>query len=1598
MKERDSIARVDVAAAGPPPLAGPKRGTGALIGDKLVLTALHVVADRAQDPPELYAAPIRLTFPGKTVRAEVVPGMWSRTDDWVLLRCEEDPGVAPLPLHELDADRRGIAWETFGFPDLMPEGMHLDGTIKMVEGKYQNAVAIQLSCDILTGTHDVKMDGISGAPVLVAGAVVGVLRSGLMRPDDRTIKAATIYACPAKLVLDGPTGDLPLRLRNPRRRLSLSPGDRPAHPYLGLAAYKEAHAEIFFGRGQQICDLYGKLRAPNARPILLLYGQSGVGKSSLLEAGLIPQFRSSHDVLSVRRDPDLGLRASFEAAIQQSGYARRERAARPLLVIVDQVEQAYTSADAAQNPDAELDDLVQAIAELFDAATPKAPVQLVLGFRIEWLGQILARLDAKNLAYDRYPLNRIDREGILEVVRLGYDDRLRKHYGLEIKEDVADEIAGDLLNPDLDSPVAPTLQLLMRHLWDEARTEATGESIEIRLDRYTALRQKGIHLARFLDRAIEGLPPEHQPHVGSGLVEDLLREHVTVHPAAASARTCSRGDLEDLYANIKPKAFAGLLRALQQSYVLTILPASSVAPEPRTRLAHDTLAPLVLTRWRESQAPGPRARRLLEALAGEWKDENKQGRTLDEIDLGQVSEGLAGMRALEPAEERLLEASRRAIRRKEQEAEQRMRRDRALKTGATMSATGMALFGIFALWQGCEAQRAGESAVTRSLQGNASFLMAQGGTNLQTAALLAAEGLKREWSPEGDATARSILSQMLEPAWVSPPDGWIESITLSKKRDIVALVREKRGEGASRSATTLTVVSTRDGSKLDSVVLGSIKNSAVVNISDDGERIAVAASGTLWLRDWRSRSTVRTAKIKAERYGDILFNGSNGWMAATTEDGVAIYKLPEATVQTLLPLRARSIDSQARFSPLHESLLIVRDDQDVVSLIDVTSGETLSSFAVEESSADTPARPYNPNVESAFRSSHPNKGIDLSPDGNILSIDLRGGRSLWHIGSGVPRRLEEDDPSLPANLDGNSRFVATLDKERKLIVKEMDENGAAKVLKTAALSFPSAFRVEMSLDGMFLIESVSDDTPRIWDWRAGALLGRAVHDRGASNVKVADPFLVTTGGDGRLAAWRFPGGRDDRLQRRFELPLGWRRPVTSRSGGVIAFTGDDGAVFVWTPGHDPEIKRLPWEGMGMRFRPVISQNEQAIVVAGDSRVTVFGLPDREARWTLELPLKIADGPRTGNERKRWITVPSEEAGRQLFGAFELKESVPVTDVTRLYAKPVCPTPAYVDRKVHVTPSGTPETGTPADSSPVDPRINAVAVSPRGDRLAVSSGDMAWIYDIPAKRRIAQFSLGYTLARSMITCDNREFVANIEGMTFNGDGTRLTLWNDQNVLWSWNEPDAAPKARRQFFWGQVLQGKSHVVISSSEAATVVALDLDNTRTIPAKGYPEAVSPDDSLIAIKEFSRRSEGEPEPWSTLKIVSVARGEEVASFPYEAEIRDVVFSPDGRLVAASGSDNGVHVWDIQAKKGFARIPAQGRALTGIGFLAPDVLFTLGHGSGTVRLHPLGTEKLIAEICRRSVRNLREDELETYLGGKNYPPTCPDLRWDKAIP
>jgi hypothetical protein len=197
---RDAIAKITIEGTN-------VRGTGFLVASDLVATALHVVADRSTEPPTFLPGMIHLEFRGHKTAAEVISNKLNQDADCVLLRCL-DPGplatYPTIPLRELN--QSDDLFKTRGYPDAQPiDGMTWAGRVRDYAAQLTNFYAtrrsayepvLQLFCEEAGAGTGAPPKGLSGAPIIVGSAAIGLMRFALMQ-DGRAV-AATLYGCSAR--------------------------------------------------------------------------------------------------------------------------------------------------------------------------------------------------------------------------------------------------------------------------------------------------------------------------------------------------------------------------------------------------------------------------------------------------------------------------------------------------------------------------------------------------------------------------------------------------------------------------------------------------------------------------------------------------------------------------------------------------------------------------------------------------------------------------------------------------------------------------------------------------------------------------------------------------------------------------------------------------------------------------------------------------------------------------------------------------------------------------------------------------------------------------------------------------------------------------------------------------------------------------------------------------------------------------------------------------------------------------------------------------------------------------------------------------------
>ena len=294
--------------------------------------------------------------------------------------------------------------------------------------------------------------------------------------------------------------------------------------------------------------------------------------------------------------------------------------------------------------------------------------KLIVSFRNEWLDRFEQAFNAVKLGWEPMPLKPLEPAGIIEAIEgPSHDPTLKRRYELTVADGLAPTIAEDLVI-DAGSALAPTLQVLLTNMWKGAG----GKGGRFDQDLYRRLRDKGYLLRDVLEEGLKAVRQWHEDVESSGLALDVLVYHVTEFDTAAQR---TRTELAARYPH-RAEVLPGLLDKLKDGYLVIeadVRSEPSAPPVPATRLAHDTLAPLVNARFRTSIAPGQLARRLLENRAPEWHD-GKTGHVLDATDLANVEVGAAGMRAWTADEARLVEASRRVQEEKRASEQEQARR------------------------------------------------------------------------------------------------------------------------------------------------------------------------------------------------------------------------------------------------------------------------------------------------------------------------------------------------------------------------------------------------------------------------------------------------------------------------------------------------------------------------------------------------------------------------------------------------------------------------------------------------------------------------------------------------------------------------------------------------------------------------------------------------------------------------------------------------------------------------------------------------------------------------------------------------------------
>ena len=388
----------------------------------------------------------------------------------------------------------------------------------------------------------------------------------------------------------------------------------PASPYKGLAAFGDSalDALLFFGREREREAIVSNLLATK---LTVLYGPSGVGKSSLLRAGVAQRLRTIGDaavvvhdswaedpadavVVSVREacpelGPTAGLVDTVAAAAQQSGE---------VYLLFDQFEE-YFLYHGSDGP------LAESLPGLL--RRPGLRLNMLISLR----GEALAELDAfaarlPGVFGNMLRLDRLDRSAGRSAITgplKRYSELAGSSYTAapNLVEGLLDDVAAGRVGDHVE---APYLQLVLERLWNE---EAEAGSHELRLETYQGLGGADAIVRDHVQGTLERLSAENADAAAS-----VVRQLVTPSGAKISHTAT---DLAE-YTGVDLVEVQSLLETLSRKRIVRGVDGSTNG-STRYEIFHDVLAEPLLA-WRagyelerERVAAQRQRRRLLSLVA-----------------------------------------------------------------------------------------------------------------------------------------------------------------------------------------------------------------------------------------------------------------------------------------------------------------------------------------------------------------------------------------------------------------------------------------------------------------------------------------------------------------------------------------------------------------------------------------------------------------------------------------------------------------------------------------------------------------------------------------------------------------------------------------------------------------------------------------------------------------------------------------------------------------------------------------------------------------------------------------------------------------------
>lgn len=287
-------------------------------------------------------------------------------------------------------------------------------------------------------------------------------------------------------------------------------------PFKLLEPYGPGDKDIFFGRDAEIYALYSLLQQTR---LVLVYGASGTGKTSLIQAGLPKVFKLTDWFrLSVRRRDNLNkaLRSELARALDSQepvqdlvGAIQEVYESRwiPVYLVFDQFEELFTLGNHEER--------VAFFTDLQQILDANLPCKIILSMREEYIGHLYEYEPlAPGLFEKRFRVEPMKDETVRNVI-----GQMSDNYGIELENEK--ETPAQILEQVKEGKQAahlPYLQIYLHYLYEHAL--ATLKRPKFTKAGTAAIGQLGNVLKRFIETKLA----DAQDYLrGEGAPDDLAQ-------------------------------------------------------------------------------------------------------------------------------------------------------------------------------------------------------------------------------------------------------------------------------------------------------------------------------------------------------------------------------------------------------------------------------------------------------------------------------------------------------------------------------------------------------------------------------------------------------------------------------------------------------------------------------------------------------------------------------------------------------------------------------------------------------------------------------------------------------------------------------------------------------------------------------------------------------------------------------------------------------------------------------------------------------------------------------------------------------------------